>query len=170
MGRFQVIEGCNGYYLYDTITGREACMGYGVDQFTCPECGNTGYVVDGQGPDAITELCGCGGIFVPGTPEFLEMWQAEVNEHEAEYFEAYFYDLWALQTYRALRAKNTYAISLGPDRGIGLWLAGSGKWHNSGVVRTMAAHADRPDMFESVAFLDLPTEVQAEIAKALEEA
>ena len=63
--RLVAIEGCNGYYLKDTETGREACMGDGVDM----EAGLHAEV---------------------GTEEFLRIWQSEIDFNEAIYIEAYF--------------------------------------------------------------------------------
>ena len=61
--RLIVFSGCNAYYLYDTHTCREACMGDGVDVITQEEI---------------------------GTEAFRRAWQKDANASLDVYLEAYF--------------------------------------------------------------------------------
>ena len=70
MKRFTVNDGCNAFYLEDSVTGLSACMGDGVDQE------------------------GFGEI---GTETFRQAWEDEANENAHEYFEAYFTSLYELE-------------------------------------------------------------------------
>lgn len=62
--RFRVIDACNGFYVYDRLTDREACLGDGVDMFF----------------DGLT----C------GMPGFTQAWEDVINESPAVYLETYF--------------------------------------------------------------------------------
>jgi hypothetical protein len=70
MPRFAVVEYSSGFAVRDTATGREAWMGDGVDTLFDEE----------------------GEALWPGTPGFVEAWEAALNADEAETWEAYFAD------------------------------------------------------------------------------
>lgn len=63
--RFEVVDACNCYMLYDLVTGRGAAMGDGVDQ-------------------PYGEV---------GTDLFRDRWEDDVNSAVEEVFDAYFGDL-----------------------------------------------------------------------------
>jgi hypothetical protein len=70
--RYVVIDACNGFYLLDTETGEEACMGDGVDQeFYIPDYGAFSLETHTQ-------------------EEFRKAWEEDANQNPEEYYEAYF--------------------------------------------------------------------------------
>ena len=68
-GRLTVCEGFGAYYIIDNNTGKEACMGDGVDMLYDPETYE---------------------VYLPGNEQFHRILSELVETGEGEYIEAYF--------------------------------------------------------------------------------
>jgi len=152
--RFEVASGCNAWYLLDRVTGREACLGDGVDRITT---------------DAVEPAWAPSHAQI-GTEEFRLEWQYDANEYFEEYFEAYFSELADLEVYdNGGRTIDRYTVLIAHYGGKSLW-----------VALALSANPDSPqgfslfvqavhgDLGESINFLDLPENVQAHIARRIE--
>jgi len=153
MKRFEVIEGFNGYYLYDRVTGRPGvCMGDGVDE-------------------PFGEI---------GSEEFRQAWEDEANLSAAEYFEAYFPDLYGLEVWDDAEFLDRYTVLLGEAAPLekSMWAC-----ENLHDCLTLSDDPEQPQGFSQfgwcdptisegqrhICFLDLPENVQRHVAERLEE-
>jgi len=152
MSRFEVVDGYNGYYLYDNITGRNVCMGDGVD------------VPYGR----------------IGTAAFRQTWEDKANENLAEFFAAYFPDLRGLEIYDCPDFIDRYTVILEEATGLEKCLMSCPDLHyclslsidpDSPQGFSQQGYAD-PECIaqegDRISFLDLPLNVQTYLARRLE--
>lgn len=151
--RFTVTDACNGYYLVDSVTGLEVCLGDGTDN----------------------------PIGTVGTEEFRLAWEKDANESVREYFEVYFYHLDSLVIHDddSGQYMDRYTVLVEPASFLErAQYPGKDLW----VCLGLSVNCDSPQGFSQwgfavpseqlgkiVHFLDLPCVVQKHIAEMLEE-
>lgn len=156
--RFEVIETFHDFQLVDTITGRSASMGDGVDV--------EGFI---------------GGFVEVGDEGFAEAWADDANENIAEYLEAYFSDLYNLEVYDSPKLADRYTVILEEASHLEKSMQDCTNLHYCLALSDNPEHPlgvsqhgyVDPDVAAwagaRVFFLDLPLNVQEHIARRLEE-
>lgn len=159
--RFEVIETFHDFQLIDTVTGRSAGLGDGLDV--------EGFI---------------GGFVEVGDEDFAEEWADDANENTTEYLEAYFPDLYNLEIYDGPGYIDRYIVVLEGAPLVEKLLENPGNFESLHYCLGLSSNPDSPqgisqigvvdpshlaETQERIAFLGLPLNVQEHIARRLED-